>query len=174
MRFHSLGTRIDAVRIWLVAIAVTLLVGCTNIRLVGDYDKAIDDGVTALQKKTETHLIKITAVSGSKTAPYKGTEGFYQDARIEVSSLRVRADSTTRNSLTVRMLDKLQNNLDRLERMHKEGLTVAEIPVLRGALNSQFTAILTFELAKRRGETPDEAKALLPVTQPARDDGGRK
>jgi hypothetical protein len=174
MRNHSWSVRIDVARIWLVAIAIGLLAGCTTIRLVGDYDKEIDDGVTALQRKTETHLIKISAVPGPRAAPYKGTENFYQVTKVEVSSLRVRADSTSRNSLTVRMLDRLQNNYERLERMHKEGLTVAEIPDLRGALNSQFTAILTFELAKRRGDTPDEAKALLPATKPARDDGGKK
>ncbi|QRY35531.1 hypothetical protein JVX96_29980 (plasmid) [Variovorax sp. PDNC026] len=174
MSSHSWAIRIGAVRLWLAAMVLGLLAGCTNIRLVGDYDKAMDDGVTALQKKTESHLVRVSAVPGPKAAPYKGTESFYQDARVEISSLRVRADSTARNSLTVRMLDKLQNNYDRLERMHKEGLTVAEIPVLRGALNSQFTAILTFELAKRRGDSPDEAKSLLPATQPARDDGGRR
>lgn len=129
MSSHSWAIRIGAVRLWLAAMVLGLLAGCTNIRLVGDYDKAMDDGVTALQKKTESHLVRVSAVPGPKAAPYKGTESFYQDARVEISSLRVRADSTARNSLTVRMLDKLQNNYDRLERMHKEGLTVAEIPV---------------------------------------------
>lgn len=148
----------------LILVSVTMLYGCASIKLVGDYDQQIDDGVTALQRNTETFLVKLESVEGAKLAPYEPNKAFYGEARVAISSLRVRADATERNSLTVRMLDKLQSNLNRFEEDHKKGITKKELPLYRGGLNSQFTAILTFELAKKRGEKPDEEKAAQAPT----------
>jgi hypothetical protein len=166
MRKTSPLAHVRAANLWFVALALALLAGCADIRLVGAYDKQIDDGVTALQKSTETYLVKLTSAPGDKVLPYKGNEAFYGESKVAVSSLRVRADATSRNSLTVRQLDTLQANYDLFEMMHKsdEGMAKEEIPLARGGFNSQFTAILTFELAKRRTEAPDESKALAPPT----------
>lgn len=139
-----------------LTVVVALTAGCTTIRLVGDYDEKIDQGVTALQKSTEAQLLAIE----EDGADYASTKDFYDIAKIEISSLRVRADAIERNSLTVRMLDKLANNIRRLEEAHKEGITPDEVSMLfRGGFNSQFTAILTFELAKKRGKKPDPQKS---------------
>ena len=64
------------------------------------------------------------------------------------------------------MLDSLQKNLNRFESDHasKEGISKRELHLYRGGFNSQFTAILTYELAKKRGEKPDEAKASAVAT----------
>lgn len=139
--------------------------GCSTIKLVGDYDEKIDIGITSLQKSTEAHML---AIEESK-ADYASTKEYYEKAKVEVSSLRVRADATERNSLTVRMLDKLLNNIKRLELAHKDGISPEEVKELfRGGFNSQFTAILTFELAKKRGETPDSSKAVQKPTPVAK------
>jgi hypothetical protein len=146
-----------------IYIFILLFTGCTSIKLVGDYDERIDTGVTALQKATETHLLAIK----EKGASYASTKDFYEKSKVEISSLRVRADATERNSLTVKMLDKLASNIDKLEKAHKEGIQPEEVELFRGGFNSQFTAILTFELAKKRGEKPDQTKAAekpTPVT----------
>jgi len=133
--------------------------GCASIRLVGDYDQQIDEGVTALQRQTEAFLVKLESVDGNMVAPYESNKAFYGEAKVAISSLRIRADATERNSLTVQMLDKLQTNLDRFKNDHEHGIAKGEMHLYRGAFNSQFTAILTFELAKRRGESPDPEKA---------------
>lgn len=151
-------------RLWLVAFTLWFLSGCADIRIIGAYDKQIDDGVTALQMRTESHLLKLTSGPGSNVSPYSENENFYGEAKVAISSLRVRADATSRNSLTVRQLDTLQTNLDLFQEMHRQGLSKAEIPDLRGGFNSHFTAILTFELAKRRTQTPNEESALEPAT----------
>lgn len=171
-REYSLVTKL-----WLLALALWLVGGCADIRVIGAYDKQMDDGVTALQKSTEAHLVKLTSGLGDNILPYNGNDAFYGEAKVALSSLRVRADATSRNSLTVRQLDTLQTNLDLFQKMHLEGLSKAEIPDLRGGFNSQFTAILTFELAKRRAEKPDESKALVPpspVNLPVNVEGAKK
>lgn len=140
------------------------LSGCSAIKLAGDYDAQTDRGVTALQRNTESFFVKLESVDGDKAAPYEANKSFYGKSKVAISSLRIRADALERNSLTVRMLDRLQTNFDALATDHKEGISKQELPLYRGGLNSQFTAILSFELAKRRGEKPDEAKALAAAT----------
>jgi len=140
-----------------ILVSILLVSGCASIKLVGDYDERIDTGVTELQKSMEAHLLAIE----ENAASYESTKSFYEQAKVETSSLRIRADATERNSITVKMLDKLANNIRRLEQAHKEegGIQPFEVPIFRGGFNSQFTAILTFELAKKRGDTVDQAKA---------------
>lgn len=140
------------------------LSGCSGIKLVADYDENMDRGVTELHKLTEELLVKLESASGTAAATYENNRDFYADAKVKISTLRLRADAISRNSLTVKMLDKLRNNIYRLEADHKEGISATEIPLYRGGLNSQFTAILTFELAKKRGEKPNEGKAAAPPT----------
>lgn len=150
----------------LFCLAVATLAGCTSIKLVGDYDEQTDKGITALQRDTEAFLVKLESVPGTKLDEYEKTKAFYGEAKVAISSLRIRADATERNSLTVRMLDSLQRNLNRFESDHasKEGISKRELPLYRGGFNSQFTAILTYELAKKRGEKPDEVKASAAAT----------
>lgn len=151
----------------LVFLLMTGVAGCAEIKLVSDYDEKIDKGVTELHKLTEEFLVKLESESGASEATYNNNKKFYEDAKVKASSLRVRADAIHRNSLTVEMLDKLLNNINRLESDHrdKEGISEEEIPLYRGGFNSQFTAILTFELAKKRGEKPDKTEALAPPTK---------
>lgn len=154
---------------WLSCLLVlAALAGCTTAKLVGDYDEQIDKGTTALQKDVDAFLEKLEASAATQkdnVATYDQHKQFYSDARVAVNGLRVRADATERNSLTVRSFDKLHENINLLEEMHKKGITRAEVSkLIRPAFTQQFTAILTFELAKRRGEKPDETKASAPPT----------
>lgn len=147
-----------------VFLLALLLSGCSSIRLVGDYDAQTDKGITALQKDMEVFFVTLESADGLMAAPYAASKGFYGQTKVAISSLRIRADALERNSLSVRMLDKLQNNFDRLAADHREGISKRELPLYRGGLNSQFTSLLTFELAKRRGQNPDDARALAPAT----------
>jgi len=154
---------------WFVCLLVAALAaGCTTVKLVADYDEQIDKGATALQKDMETFLVKLESSADTpkaKVEAYLKHKQFYDDSQIAVRALRVRADATERNSLTVRMLDRIESNLLLMQDMDKEGLERQEIALLRGAFTSQFTAVLTFELAKKRGEKPDENKATAAATQ---------
>lgn len=165
--------------VWVITFfAALVLGGCSTIKLVGDYDEQIDKGVTQLQKDVETFLVKLEATAqkpADKVENYDKNTKFYSNSRVALSGLRVRADAMERNSITVRMLDHLSKNIDRLEEMHRGGLSKAEIDVsIRWALNSQFTAILTFELAKKRGEKVDDAKAQSPSTPKSTVEGDKK
>ncbi|MGX9725878.1 MAG: hypothetical protein ACTFAK_00745 [Candidatus Electronema sp. VV] len=149
---------------WLTVLLMSFaLGGCVPVKLVGDYDEHLDKGVSQLQKDMETFLVKLESSaekSADKVESYDKNKNVYDDFRVAVSVLRVRADSVERGGFTVGMIDKLSKNLTRLEGMHREGLAKAEIKVIRDGLTAQFRAILTFELAKKRGEklTPEGEK----------------
>lgn len=163
-------------KIYLAAVFLLALMlsGCSAIKLAGDYDAQTDKGVTALQKDMETFFVKLEDVEGEMAAPYKLHNSFYGKTKVAISSLRIRADAMERNSLTVRMLDRLQTNFDEFAADHKEGIHKRELPLYRGGFNSQFTAILTFELAKKRGEKSTETKALTAATPNTSETGSKK
>ena len=104
-------------RWFFVTLMLLLLSACVTVKLVADYDEQIDKGVTQLQKEVETFLVKLEGTAknlNDMVQVYDEKHAqFYADARVAISGLRVRADATERNSLTVRMLDGLSTNLDR-------------------------------------------------------------
>lgn len=148
-----------------LAFLLALLVsGCASIKLAGDYDAQIDQGITALQKSMEIFFVKLESAEDDMAAPYARHKYFYGQTKVAISSLRIRADALERNSLSVRMLDKLQNNFDSFAADHQEGIHKMELPLYRGGFNSQFTSLLTFELAKKRGEKLEDSKVMAPAT----------
>jgi hypothetical protein len=123
--------------------------GCT-IRLIADYDQKTDDGVTALQKKTETFLIKLERTCQTPEGAYANHVAFYDEAKVELSALQVRTDAMALNKLTSEQLEKLRDSFEKMEAQHKLGFTPLVVSDTRKLLNSQFTAILKLEVAKKR------------------------
>jgi hypothetical protein len=127
------------------------IAGCVTVRLVADYDPQIDQSVTELQRKCEVFLTSLERSAGHTEAQYDANEKFYDEARIDLSAIRVRAAAIPKNDLTLHQLDLLQDSLEKMEQLHKMGLAREQIEPLRSAFNSSFTAILKLELAKKRG-----------------------
>jgi hypothetical protein len=123
--------------------------GCA-IRLIADYDQKIDDGVTALQKKTEAFLIKLERTCQNQEGEYSKHISFYDEAKVELSALQVRADAVALNELTSVELKDLQDSFEKMEEQHKLGFTPIVVAETRKILNSHFTAILMLEVRKKR------------------------
>ena len=137
------------IAIFILAFAIS---GC-SIKLISSYDETTDQAVTALQKKTEAHLVALESVENLPECEYKRHKQFYDEAKVDVSAIAVRAAAVPKNEITTKQADLLSNSLDNLERLHKIScLTKDQIDPLRTQFNSSFTAILKLELAKRRGE----------------------
>jgi len=135
---------------------VLALVGCANIRLIADYDEQIDKSISELQRKFETFLTGLERNAGKPEAGYDASVKFYDEARVDLSAIRVRAAAIPQNDITLQQLDLLADSLGKLEELHKGGLGRDEIRPLRSAFNSSFTAILKLELAKKRGDAVDK------------------
>ena len=136
----------------LVMITCIVMTSCMTVRLIGGYDEQIDKGIMAFQKNMENHLLALETHIGKPEADHSKYIDFYRQAKVELSSLRVRAAAQPKNEITVEMVDLLSENVRILEQMHKEGLNPNDISPLRTAFNVGATAILKLELAKKRGE----------------------
>ena len=134
-------------------LALALAVSGCSIKLISSYDETTDKTVTALQKKTEAHLVALEAVEGLPDCKYDKHKQFYDEAKVDVSAIAVRAAAIPKNEITTEQTVLLSSSLDSLEKLHKIAcLTKDQIKPLRTQFNSSFTAILKLELAKRRGE----------------------
>jgi low affinity Fe/Cu permease len=123
--------------------------GCMSVRLIADYDQKIDEGVTALQRKTEAFLIKLERTCQTPEGAYAQHVSFYDEAKVDLSALQVRADAIALNKLTSEQLKGLRDSFEKIEAQHKQGLTSILVAETRKILNSHFTAILTLEVGKK-------------------------
>ena len=137
----------------LLAVAFLLwmgALGCGSITLIAPYDQKIDDGVTNLQKSTAEFFTKIDRQGGSNREDYKNYTKFYDDAKVTLSGLSVRANAFTNNNLTTEQLVVLSEQFRDLEQTHmKIGISREAVPEYENAFNRTFTAILTLEIAKK-------------------------
>lgn len=128
------------------------LPGCV-VKLVSNYDETTDRTVTALQKKTEAHLIALEAAEGLPECKYEDHKQFYGEAKVDVSAIAVRTAAIPKNEITSEQVMLLSKSLENLEELHKIAcLSRNQISPLRIQFNSSFTAILKLEFAKRRGD----------------------
>ncbi len=126
--------------------------GC-QIKLVADYDEITDRSVTALQREFELFFIDVERNLYTPDAAHDNYIGFYDEVRAELSVIRVRAAARPKNEITVEQLDLVAGNVDNLEELHKLGFdSPEELEPLRAAFQQSFQAILTLELAKKRGQ----------------------
>lgn len=137
--------------------------GC-SIRLISDYDSVLDQGVTALQQETETFLNQLSSEVGTPAAVYSENTDFYSKTNASLATMATRAASQPKSKVLVGEVQALQNTYADLQKLHKargtNGLTLANINNTRSALESEFTSILTLELAlKANANVPSSALA---------------
>lgn len=136
-----------------VFLALTVVLSGCAVKLISSYDETTDKTVTALQKKTEAHLVALEAVEGLPECKYEKHKQFYDEAKVDVSAIAVRAAAIPKNEITTEQTVLLSKSLESLEKLHKIAcLSKDQIAPLRTQFNSSFIAILKLELAKRRGE----------------------
>ncbi|MBX3617791.1 hypothetical protein [Nitrosomonas sp.] len=147
--------RMSQYREFLAAFSLMLmlsLAGCT-VKLISSYDEATDRAVTDLQRKTEAHLVVLESVEGLPECTFEHHKQFYDEAKVDISAITVRAAAIPKNDITTQQTVLLASNLDNLEKLHKIAcLSKDQISIVRSHFNTSFTAILKLELAKRRGE----------------------
>jgi hypothetical protein len=145
----------------LILVAALALAGC-QVRLISDYDPQVDAAVMQLHRKVEAFLLQIQAAAAS-TLPeaairrsYAANEAFYRDVQVDLASIRLRAESTPHNDLTIEQIALLTASIEDLRQLHERagdgGLRPEVITPARLAMQSHFGSIITLELAKQRGE----------------------
>ncbi len=152
MNIKMYVSTVGLMRLFATLIVLFTVSGCT-IHLVSSYDEKTDTAVTQLQKEVETFFVTVEGEAGLPECKYDNHKKFYQDAKVSISAIEVRARAIPKNEITIEQVGLLIDSLDQLEKLHKLGcFTPDSVKSLRSSFNSSFTAILKLELAKKRGE----------------------
>lgn len=140
-------------KIYFLLVFILGLSGCVHVKLISSYDESTDKAVTQLQRDFETFFVTLESRVGLKECDYTHNVEFYQNAKVNISAIDVRARAIPQNEKTVAQVGLLRNSTYALENLHRLScLTIAQIENIRTSINTTITAILKLELAKKRGE----------------------
>jgi hypothetical protein len=148
----------------LLAISVFSIAGCA-IRLISDYDDVLDKDVTALQQTTETFLNQLGTEVGTPAALYGANTDFYIKTQATLSTMATRAASQPKSKIVVGEVQTIQATFTDMQKLHQasdKGLSAANIANTRSALESEFTSILTLELALKAHAGMPSSQAMAP------------
>ena len=93
-------TRSSLIIIYLSFIALLNFTACT-VKLISYYDEFTDEGVAELQKSVESLLSDINRSIGTEDYSYQNFETDYDNIRIELAALQVRANARPKNEIQV-------------------------------------------------------------------------
>jgi hypothetical protein len=134
-----------------VVLALLLAAGC--VHFVADYDEQIDRGIGQVLAQFQAIFTRLDRTAGTDGALYPNYVKDYDEIRTELRVLRSRAAAHVKNDLTIQQIDLLLDSLDKMETLQKLGpLPPEQLAVLRRSIETSCTAILKFELAKKRPE----------------------
>lgn len=147
--------RMPRFTVFLVSVCLTVMLiasGCA-VKLISGYDEATDKAVTELQQKMETHLATLESVDGLPECTYENHKQFYDQAKMDINAIAVRAAAIPKNSIITKEIALLSSNLDNFEKLHKIScLSTDQITLVRSHFNTSYTAIhKQLEFAKRGG-----------------------
>ena len=147
MKIRKLSNSCVAV---LATLSILILTSCASIQLIAPYDERIENGITELQKNTTAFFVKIERQRGSDNNDYTNHIEFYDNSKVAMKSLLIRAGATAQNEKTEDQILLLMEKYESLEKQHKTtGLTPYTIPSLEASFDQIFRAILTLEVAKK-------------------------
>ena len=145
--------KIHMLTVSITLLAATLIISGCAVKLISNYDETTDKAITALHKKTEMHLVGLEVIEDLPECKYENQKKFYEEVKVDVSAIAVRAAAISKNEITVDQTTLLSKSLESLESLHKIAcLSKNQIAPLRTQFNTIFTAILKLEIAKRRDE----------------------
>ena len=123
------------------------------MKLISSYDESTDRAVTQLQRDIETFFVTVERQAGMPECEYENHVEFYQDSKVAISAIEVRARAIPKNEITIEQIALLKDSMDKLEQLHELGcFSPGQVENLRNSFNTSITAILKLELAKKRGD----------------------
>lgn len=138
-------------RLFATFVALALVAGCT-IRLIGDYDDTIDQGVTDIQQRTELYFAKLRS---DPLTPYDSS--FYDDISARLAVLKTRAAALTQYKIIGQQLGNMKDQFDNLRVLDKSSARPVPpglVDAADNAITVSVESILKLELALKRGDKP--------------------
>ena len=130
-----------------------LITSCSSVRLISDYDEITDKAVTTLQKKVTKFLVKVEDEVGTDKALYENYKPFYQEVKVDLNTLKIRADAIDKNKIVQSQVAELTTMVINMEKLHKLGFfDASQVTALQQPFNSAFTAIIKLQMGLKRGD----------------------
>jgi hypothetical protein len=138
----------------LLIVLIAAMQGCSSIRLISDYDETTDKLTTEIQQKISEVFVKIERNIGTTKAEYSNFTDQYDDIRVLVNTLEVRANSIDKNKIVQDQVKEIISMLDNLEKLHKLKFNdVRELTSLKDGFNRAFSAIIKLQTGLKRGKS---------------------
>lgn len=133
----------------IAGLVLSVFLAC-SVKLISNYDEQIDKSATSLQIDMDRFLTKL---ADDPQPSYAKSKDFYDEYAVELRSLLLRAQSHPKNSQTEQQIGLMMKSLDDLRTMHQAGPIDDEVlKTTRDLFNQSWKAIITLEMAKKRGE----------------------
>ena len=133
----------------IAAVVLALLAGCVS--RVAPHDAELAAGLAELQSSHTKFFDELQRTAGTPDADWQCHIAWYEDTRARIAALRNRAASyNLKNDPTSHSLELLDKSVNELEEAHAEGLSQAEIPVLRTLFDTQLRMLIQLEAAKEQ------------------------
>lgn len=136
-------------RVSLLLALFTIVCGCAFLSPPPPYDPALDAGLTALEKKVDAFFEDVIRSAGTPGATSAAFAARYEDLDREVDSLRARAAGAGGRGKSLEVFDQLRESLDCVEDAHRDGLTPAEVDIVRKLVDTQVRLLLRLERARQ-------------------------
>jgi len=133
-----------------MVLAILLALGGCSLVAISPYDSSADKAITKLHKRTAEFFAETAKATDEPGCGYSHHLPFYQNSKVSMSSLLVRARAMADNSLTVSQLELLSSSYENLAQLHRlDCFTLVQVSELWASFDASFSAILRLELAKK-------------------------
>ena len=134
-----------------LVLSILLALGSCSLVSISTYDSSADKAITKLHKQTAEFFAEFTKAD-ELGCGYSHHLPFYQNSKVSMSSLLVRARAMADNHITVSQLELLSSSYAGLAQLHQLGcFTPAQVNELWVSFDASFSAVLKLELAKKYG-----------------------
>jgi hypothetical protein len=124
--------------------------GCFSVKLVADYDEAVDKQVTEIYRNISTYMQDL-----ANTPQVSGIDSIarttkYNNIQLDISTLKLRASAKEKNSQQIQQVELLADSWNKIGELQKLHPTKDMIQSAQSGLEITLTAILKLEIAKKR------------------------
>lgn len=137
----------------LTVLVLSLFINCSSVKLISDYDEVTDKTVTQMQRNVANYFVVLERTIGTDKANYEEYIPFFDNAKVDLNILEVRAGALDKNEIVQKQVTELQTMIKNLEELHKLGFTSPEVlQPLKQPFNAAFSAIIKLQMALKRGK----------------------
>ncbi|MGA3287049.1 MAG: hypothetical protein ABSD46_06465 [Bacteroidota bacterium] len=124
--------------------------GCFSVKLIADYDEAVDKQVTEIYRNISTYMQDL-----ANTPQVSGTDSIarvskYNSVQLDISTLKLRASDKDKNSQQIQQIELLVDSWNKIGELQKLHPTKDMIQSAQSGFEITLTAILKLEIAKKR------------------------